>query len=178
MSTNSPHPNTVLSGGYMRLLSTLLALTLAFAAPVVTLLPPMQVAQAQTLPSAATVEASAFKQVNDYRVSQGLAPFQQVAFIADVSRTHSANMAAGTVPFSHDGFSARVSQIRTQMPVSSAAENVAYNQGYADPATVAVQGWLKSSGHLSNIRGNYTKAGLGVAVNSRGEYYFTQIFVR
>lgn len=126
----------------------------------------------------AGIEASAVKQINDYRVSQGLPPFQSVAFIADVSRKHSADMANGTQPFSHNGFNERVAQIRTQMTVSSAAENVAYNQGYSDPATQAVQGWLKSPGHLANIRGNFTKAGLGVATNAQGAYYFTQVFVR
>jgi uncharacterized protein YkwD len=162
----------------MKVLSTVLALSLVISAPIISLLPPMQAAQAQTQPSVATIEASAFKQVNDYRVSQGLAPLQQVSYISDVARQHSANMASGAVAFGHDGFSARVTQIRTQMTVSAAAENVAYNQGYSDPATTAVQGWLNSSGHLANIRGNYTKAGLGVAVNSKGEYYFTQIFIR
>ena len=85
-------------------------------------------------------------------------------------------MASGKVAFGHDGFSARVKA--TGIAYSGAAENVAYNQGSKDPATTAVQGWLKSSGHLTNIKGNYNLTGIGVASNSKGQIYFTQIFLR
>lgn len=85
-------------------------------------------------------------------------------------------MANGTVPFGHTGFSERVRAIG--IPYRGAGENVAYNQGYSDPATIAVQGWLKSPGHLANIKGNYDKTGIGVASNSKGAIYFTQIFLR
>ena len=60
---------------------------------------------------------------------------------------------------------------------SAAAENVAYNSGYSDPATQAVQGWLKSTGHRQNLEGNYNLTGIGIAKNAKGEYYFTQIFI-
>ncbi|BDI19932.1 hypothetical protein ANSO36C_57340 [Nostoc cf. commune SO-36] len=57
-------------------------------------------------------------------------------------------------------------------------KNVAYNQGYTDPATTAVQGWLKSPGHLTNIKGNYEKTGIGIATTSKGKVFLTQIFLR
>lgn len=57
------------------------------------------------------------------------------------------------------------------------AENVTYNQGFSDPVTQAVDGWLKSTGHRQNIEGNFTLTGIGLAKNSSNEYYFTQIFV-
>ncbi|MFM6200937.1 MAG: CAP domain-containing protein, partial [Dolichospermum sp.] len=53
-----------------------------------------------------------------------------------------------------------------------------YNQGHQDPAAQAVQGWLNSSGHLANIRGNYNQTGIGVARNNQGKIYFTQIFLQ
>jgi uncharacterized protein YkwD len=86
-------------------------------------------------------------------------------------------MASGAVAFSHDGFSERVQAIALVIPYSGAAENVAYNQGHSDPATKAVEGWLKSTGHLANIKGNYNRTGIGIAKNAKGEYYFTQIFI-
>ncbi|MBE9228186.1 CAP domain-containing protein [Phormidium sp. LEGE 05292] len=124
------------------------------------------------------LERSIHEQVNKYRQSQKLPPLQLNSAITQQSRLHSQAMASGKVPFSHQGFEQRVNAIEKSVSYSSAGENVAYNQGYKDPATQAVQGWLKSPGHLKNIRGNFNLTGIGVAQNSKGEYYFTQIFIR
>ncbi|MER3590353.1 MAG: alkaline phosphatase, partial [Mastigocladus sp. ERB_26_1] len=35
-----------------------------------------------------------------------------------------------------------------------------------------------SPDHLINIKGNYNMTGIGVATNSKGEVYLTQIFIR
>lgn len=156
-------------------LSALIAVTPCDCTATPTPTPTTQPAVSTTI---STIETSVFNQINSYRNSQGLPALQNVSYISQVSREHSANMASGAVTFGHTGFSDRVAKIKIQVPLTSAAENVAYNQGYSDPATQAVQGWLKSSGHLANIRGNYTKTGIGVAVNSQGAYYFTQIFIK
>lgn len=124
----------------------------------------------------AALEQSIFNQINNYRASQGLPALTRNSAIDNPARIHSQNMANGTVPFGHTGFAQRV--IATGISYKSAGENVASNQGYSDPATVAVQGWLKSPGHLANIRGNYNKTGIGVAKNSQGGIYFTQMFIR
>ncbi|WP_375470461.1 CAP domain-containing protein [uncultured Nostoc sp.] len=124
----------------------------------------------------AALEQSVFSQINNYRASQGLPALTRNSAIENQARIHSQNMANGTVPFGHTGFSERVRAIG--IPYRAAGENVAYNQGYSDPATIAVQGWLKSPGHLANIKGNYDKTGIGVASNSKGAIYFTQIFLR
>jgi uncharacterized protein YkwD len=122
------------------------------------------------------IEAAAFQQINAYRASKNLPLLTRNSQIDQQARIHSQNMATGRVPFSHDGFSQRLQAIG--IPYSSAAENVAYNQGFSDPATQAVKGWLKSPGHLGNIQGNYNLTGIGVAANNKGEVYFTQIFLR
>ncbi|MDZ8224337.1 CAP domain-containing protein [Nostoc sp. ChiVER01] len=124
----------------------------------------------------AALEQAIFKQINDYRVSQGFKKLTRNSAIDNRARIHSQDMAQGKVPFGHTGFSERIKAVG--IPYSSAGENVAYNYGYNDPVTTAVQGWLKSPGHLANIRGNFEKTGIGVASNSRGEIYFTQIFFR
>jgi uncharacterized protein YkwD len=85
-------------------------------------------------------------------------------------------MASGRVPLGHSGFQQRVQMIG--IPFRGAAENVAYNMGYSDPAKQAVDGWIKSTGHRTNIEGNFNLTGVGVVRNARGEYYFTQIFIR
>jgi uncharacterized protein YkwD len=87
-------------------------------------------------------------------------------------------MANGRVTFSHDGFQQRVAAIARTIPYNRAAENVAYNQGYSDPVRQAVQGWLKSTGHRQNIEGSFNLTGIGIAQNAKGEYYFTQVFIR
>jgi uncharacterized protein YkwD len=84
-------------------------------------------------------------------------------------------MAKGKVPFSHNGFEARVKAI--PLSYNSAAENVAFNMGYTNPAKQAVIGWLNSPGHLKNLRGRYNLTGIGVAANDKGEVYLTQIFL-
>ncbi|MFM7448973.1 MAG: CAP domain-containing protein [Leptolyngbyaceae cyanobacterium] len=129
-------------------------------------------------PTTATLEQSVFDQINQYRVGRGLPRLTQDDRIAKQSRNHSQAMANGQVAFGHAGFQERVKVIGTQIPLRGAAENVAYNKGAKDPAKQAVDGWLKSSGHRSNIEGDFNLTGVGVALNSKDEYYFTQIFIR
>lgn len=131
-----------------------------------------------TTNSLASIEQAVHAQINQYRASKGLAPLTLNETISQQARTHSQNMASGAVAFSHDGFSSRVQAISKVIPYSGSAENVAYNQGYSDPATQAVKGWLNSTGHRQNIEGNYNLTGISVAKNAKGEYYFTQIFIR
>jgi uncharacterized protein YkwD len=131
------------------------------------------VAQADT----SSLEQSVLNKINQYRQGRNLPPLTWDNRISNQARIHSQNMASGAVPFSHNGFQQRVQAIATAIPYRAAAENVAYNQGYSDPAANAVQGWLNSSGHQRNIVGNYNMTGIGVARNSRGQYYFTQIFI-
>ena len=117
-------------------------------------------------------------QINAYRKSNGLSSLRYDNSIAAIALTHSRNMAGGSVPFSHDGFSGRAQQISKIMNISTASENVAWNRGYNDPVQTAVDGWIDSEGHLQNIVGDYNATGVGVAVNENDEYYFTQLFVK
>lgn len=124
-----------------------------------------------------TLEQSIHKQINQYRQSRKLPPLTLDARISEQAKNHSQAMASGKVPFSHQGFDSRVSAIRRQIPYRAAAENVAFNQGYANPAQQAVEGWIKSQGHRINIEGQYNLTGIGVVKNAKNEYYFTQIFI-
>ncbi|MCC5640658.1 CAP domain-containing protein [Nostoc sp. CHAB 5844] len=132
---------------------------------------------AQSTFNTAALETAVHNQINQFRASQGLPPLTRNSTIDNQARIHSQNMAGGRVAFGHYGFGQRIQAIAVTIPYRAAAENVAYNQGYRYPATQAVQGWLRSSGHLANIRGNYNFTGVGVAVNDRGAVYFTQIFI-
>ncbi|WP_009631928.1 CAP domain-containing protein [Synechocystis sp. PCC 7509] len=137
---------------------------------------PEIVAASPTKPPSA-MEKSIHQQINQYRQSRKLPPLTLDARISAQAKIHSQNMASGKVPFSHDGFDARVSVIRRQISYRAAAENVAFNQGYPNPAEQAVDGWIKSDGHRVNIVGQYNLTGIGVVKNAKNEYYFTQLFI-
>ncbi|MGM3305012.1 CAP domain-containing protein [Anabaena sp. WFMT] len=122
-----------------------------------------------------TLEKLVFEQINQYRVAQGMPKLTLNANISQQARIHSQNMANGIVKFSHHGFEQRVKAI--PLSYNSAAENVAFNVGYSNPANQAVIGWLNSPGHLKNIHGQYKLTGVGVAINAKGEVYLTQIFL-
>jgi uncharacterized protein YkwD len=130
----------------------------------------------RTIAAADSLEVSAHNQINQYRASKGLPALVWNDALANQARQHSASMANGQTAFGHGGFQERVQG--SGVTYQGAAENVAYNQGYSDPAGEAVKGWLASPGHLDNIKGNYDTAGLGVARNAQGEIYFTQVFIR
>jgi uncharacterized protein YkwD len=121
------------------------------------------------------LESLVFEQVNQYRVTSGLPPLQIDAGVVREARRHSAAMAAGRVSFGHDGFPERVRS--AGIGYRAAAENVALNKGMREPAAHAVQRWIKSRGHRSNMKGDFNLTGVGVASSDDGTYYFTQIFL-
>jgi uncharacterized protein YkwD len=60
----------------------------------------------------------------------------------------------------------------------SLAENIALNQGYDDPVSLAVDQWMHSPGHRANIlRGIFTHSGIGIARAADGRVYITQVFI-
>ena len=133
--------------------------------------------QTRAAASISAMEQAVLQQINEYRRQKGLSTLTLNATISQQARIHSQDMANSHV-LSHDGFDTRIQTIGKSIAYRAAAENVAYNMGYANPDRQAVTGWLKSTGHRQNIEGNYRLTGIGVAKNAQGEYYFTQIFIR
>ncbi len=121
-------------------------------------------------------ELAAIDAVNDVRIGLGLDPLEVEVAIGPSVRGHSEDMQDGVVAFGHDGFDARVDAISLAIPLTSAGENVAWNQGYDDPIPVAVQGWIDSPPHYENIQGDWDRTGIGIATGESGTW-FTQIFV-
>jgi len=111
---------------------------------------------------------------NRYRASKGLPPLRWHDGIARIAREHAEQMASGAAPFSHDG----VDQRFRAYPVSyqSAAENLALNNGIADVAGAAVNGWINSPGHERNLSGHFILCSIGAARASNGTFYLTQLF--
>ena len=132
----------------------------------------------QGVVSVQALERAVYQQVNQYRRSRNLPALVLDERLSQQARLHSQAMANGSVPFSHNGFEQRVGTIAQIIPNRGTAENVAYNEGYSDPIAQALEGWIASDGHRRSMEETYNLTGIGVAQNSRGQFYFTQIFVR
>jgi len=113
---------------------------------------------------------------NTFRAQQRMPPLRWSQAVADIAEEHARQMARGEMPFSHQGFDARVR--RYPFAYFSAAENLAYNSGVADAAGQAVQGWIQSPGHRKNLLGAFDLCGVGVARSAAGHFFFTQLFAR
>jgi uncharacterized protein YkwD len=114
--------------------------------------------------------------VNSYRQNHHLAPLKMDARISRQAQIHSQNMAQHRLPFGHTHFLKRIKILRKEIKnAGAAAENVAFN--YKD-GHVVVQNWLLSPGHKQNIQGNYDLTGVGIARDTHGKIYFTQIFIK
>ena len=124
-----------------------------------------------------TIEQEVYRQVNQYRLSRNLAPLRLDARISYEARLYSQKMARGEAPFSHKGIEERFKKVGRIIPYRKAAENLAVNKGFADPGSVAVEGWIRSPGHRQNMEGKFNVTGIGVAKNPKGEYYLTQFFI-
>jgi uncharacterized protein YkwD len=126
------------------------------------------------------LELDAFNLVNAERVAEGLAALTMDEDIRAVARAHSRDMVDREF-FDHinpdgDGPGERLDDANIDFSV--AGENLAFNLGFADPAATAVDGWMNSQGHRDNIlTGGFTHTGMGVAKDSEGGLFFTQLFI-
>jgi uncharacterized protein YkwD len=122
-------------------------------------------------------ELAILDRVNAYRKSQNLPPLTLDPVISAQAKAHSEKMArVGKI--GHEGFNDRVQSVSKEIVYRSAAENVGYSVGYAQPEAIAVEDWINSPGHQKNMVGRYDLTGIGMAKNAQGETYFTQIFIR
>lgn len=113
-------------------------------------------------------------ETNQFRSKKGLPKFAWNQKIAEIARKHSMDMALKRVEFGHDGFDERMNNFPGHS--TAAAENVFMGNYKNDIATIAVDSWIKSPGHLKNLMGKYNVCGIGVYQNSEGYWYFTQLF--
>jgi uncharacterized protein YkwD len=125
----------------------------------------------------APLERQAHDLVNRYRKAHGLAPLALDERITEQARRHSAAMARGAAPIGHQGYETRIRALAKTMSFKRSAENVGFNEGFADPAATALHGWIASRTHRENLEGPYELTGVGVARGADGGVYFTQIFV-
>jgi uncharacterized protein YkwD len=114
--------------------------------------------------------------VNEYRAKHHLKPLQMNNSMSEEAARHSRDMARHAVPFGHKYFDKRIHRLFAEIKdCQGGSENVAYN--YKDGKDV-VRNWLTSPGHRRNIEGNFNLTGIGLARDTKGKLYFTQIFLR
>lgn len=120
-------------------------------------------------------ELEVFNSINEYRKSQGLKEYEWNHLCAEKALEHTTNMANGTIPFSHDGWSERYKQLSQEISnVKSGAENVSFSKPDMNP----VDSWKKSSGHNKNMLSNGNLCGIGHVEASGSKHYYTAIFIR
>lgn len=114
--------------------------------------------------------------VNQYRLQHGRPRLTMSPVLSHEATQHSHDMAIHAMPFGHNGFNARMNRLHQHIPQSSSgAENVAYNY---KTAKIVVDGWINSPGHRQNLMGSYNLTGIGIARDSAGKLYYTQLFLR
>jgi uncharacterized protein YkwD len=147
---------------------------------------PTAYAPAATTTSAVAVSATgderrAFDLVNAERQKRGLRPLAWDGALNRLARYHSENMARDGVLNHVDGDGLDIggrAQAFGLRGWRALGENIAYNQGFADPTAFAVERWMISEKHRENIlNGGFTHAGIGIARAADGRVFFTQVFM-
>ena len=128
------------------------------------------------------MERQTFGLINQKRAELGLSALVWNEDAARIARLHSENMVKFNF-FSHVGADGLTVDDRADSVGlgrwSAIGENIAYNRGYAKPVETAVENWLQSQGHRKNLLNNeWRETGIGIAVNTNGAFYFTQVFLQ
>ncbi|CDI50541.1 SafA/ExsA family spore coat assembly protein [Clostridium tetani] len=125
-----------------------------------------------------SMETEVVRLVNIERANNGLAPLNENWELSRVARFKSNDMIAKNY-FSHTSptYGSPFKMMTSfGLKYSSAGENIA--MGQRTPKEV-VQGWMNSPGHRRNILNkNFTEIGIGVSKDSKGNPYWTQMFIR
>ncbi len=137
-------------------------------------------ATAASMTAATSVERRTFDMINEQRIANNEQPFVWDAELTRMARIHSEHMATQNF-FNHVGPDGQDTVARAHACEiygwKALGENIAYNQGFDDPAAFAVERWMKSTKHRTNILNNqFSRAGLGVARAADGRIFFTQVF--
>ena len=127
------------------------------------------------------IEKRAFEQTNLVRVKNGLRPLTWDADVCRMARIHSESMSRNHY-FSHvtperQGLRERA-RAAGILHFSTLGENIAYSQGYDNPAAYIVEQWMQSPKHRANILSNDFRAmAIGSFVGPDGSIYLTQTFI-
>lgn len=142
---------------------------------------PVAMVGSSVFKNSAPAERTAFDLINAKRAERGIKQLEWSDKLLSVARIHSQSMAEYDF-FSHKGIDGKyVSDRADAINIGnwdSIGENIAFNRGFEDPVTKAVNLWLKSPSHFNNIMNpNWKETAIGIAIREDGSYYFTQVFL-
>jgi len=137
--------------------------------------------QQQTRGNLAGGELQIHYLVNNERRRKGLSDLYWDNGLAAMARAFSRQMARESF-FSHYDRNGKsvVDRARQSNIIgwNKIAENLFYCDGYDQFDSVAVRGWMSSSGHRRNILDRqFNETGIGVAQTRDGRTYITQVFI-
>ena len=130
--------------------------------------------------SSGDVSVDLVRYTNNIRAQAGLPPLSANPRLMEAARIQADQMASYRT-MEHTIPDARYPTVRSRIEAvgyvfSNVAENIAYNSLNAKEA---VEGWMTSTGHRENILdARMTEMGASVALDSRGEKYWVQVFGR
>ena len=108
-----------------------------------------------------------FNKINQQREAAGLKPLTLDSNLNNIASEWSQQQAANKTMAHNPNYTSSYQQGWVR-----AGENVAF--GYS--IDEVVQGWMNSPGHKANILGQYTTTGIGLAYDTDGVPYYTQVF--
>jgi uncharacterized protein YkwD len=128
-----------------------------------------------------SLERRVFELINAARVARGEERLVWDEELCRMARVHSQSMARQNF-FDHIGPDGMDMETRARIRGITGwrvlAENLAYNQGFDDPAGFAVERWMVSPKHRANLLGRqFTRTAIGAAHAPDGRIFFTQVFL-
>ncbi|MDG3583530.1 CAP domain-containing protein [Galbibacter pacificus] len=120
------------------------------------------------------IEDEVLNLINEYRIGKNLSPLEKLNIISQEAKVHTEHMIAED-EICHHFFADREHNLHYNADAVAVGENVGY--GY-HTAKGIVEAWLESESHKKNIEGNYTAMGISAIQNKKGDYFYTNIFVR
>lgn len=114
--------------------------------------------------------------LSQLRGAKGLPDLIVSDLMNEVAQGHSDKMASGEIPFTHDGSSERCQIISNELLSGKVCSEIIAKG--LNTAGKLLQYWGASKSHLGHLLNPYsTHTGVGVAKDSNGSLYWTQIFV-
>jgi len=120
------------------------------------------------------IESEILSLVNDHRVANGYSSLEKLQVIKSQTANHT-NYMIKNEKISHDFFYQRKEYLNKNTNSINVGENVAY--GYSSAQSV-LTAWLNSENHKKNIEGDFTHFEISAAQDSKGKWYYTNIFVK
>lgn len=125
-----------------------------------------------------SLEAEVIRLVNIERTKAGIPALTSNDKISNVARIKSNDFIESNY-FSHNSptYGTPFEMLKSfGITFTAAAENIASGQG---TAAQVMNSWMNSSGHRTNIlNSTYNQIGVGVAKDSKGNMYWTQLFIK